>query len=361
MTTVTLHGELATAVGRAEWELQLDQPREAIAAIEANTGKLNAYLLRRHEESKGAVQYRVLVDGRDIGGPESDRVSPEFYLVGVFLRIDIVPVLQGAGGLWQTIIGVVLIVVGVVLAFTPLSAIAPYVIMAGIGMTLGGVSQMLSPSPKLGASSFARSFMQPDEISGKKEAPEATPSYLFSGAVNTTQQGNPVPVCYGGPIIVGSQLVSFAITGATIAEATIGAQKPPAEDSAFYDLPVWARLPLDPRAELVPTHRAVRQASVGQVKSVMAPGLGLPDNYPAAFAKLAGQPIPVGNASLPKQSLRDFLDTLVHFFNGNPAPVTWHEALDLYKVLEVGDTTNIARTSWKDIVLAIALFLSPEP
>lgn len=364
MTTVVLHGELATAMGRAEWQFEIQQPREAMAALEANTGKLYSYLARRHDESKGAVQYRVLVDGRDIGRPKPDEVPSDFYLVGVFVRIDIIPVMQGSGGLWQTIIGVVLVIVGVVLLFTPAAAVAPYVIMAGISMTLGGVAQMLAPSPKLGAGSspFGRTFMPPDALSGgEKEEAKNTPSYLFSGAVNTTLQGNPVPVCYGGPILVGSALISLAITGATVDSAQLGSMRPPRPNNPLYDLPVWTRLANDPRRGHVPSQKAVKQASVAAIQTVYAPALGIPSVYPANHLERAGQPIPIGNATLPRKTKRGYLSTLAYYFSGNPRPIKWTEAADLYKLLEVGDTTNLETMSWKDIVLATALFLSPNP
>lgn len=36
--------------------------------------------------------------------------------------------------------------------------------------------------------------------------------HIFSGAVNTSRQGDPVPVCYGGPIRVGSQVISISMS-----------------------------------------------------------------------------------------------------------------------------------------------------
>jgi predicted phage tail protein len=61
---------------------------------------------------------------------------------------------------------------------------------------LGGVTQMLF-SPKSAQS---------------VERPENRPSYSFDGAVNTTAQGSPVSVLYGGPLIVGSQVVSAGLS-----------------------------------------------------------------------------------------------------------------------------------------------------
>lgn len=41
-------------------------------------------------------------------------------------------------------------------------------------------------------------------------------SIAFNGPVNNTRQGNPVPVCYGGPIRVGSQVISVDLKAVDI-------------------------------------------------------------------------------------------------------------------------------------------------
>lgn len=61
--------------------------------------------------------------------------------------IHIVPRVVGAGGngTLQTILGAVMVVVGVIMMYTPAAAYAPSVIGAGIGMMVGGVAMMLMP------------------------------------------------------------------------------------------------------------------------------------------------------------------------------------------------------------------------
>jgi len=65
----------------------------------------------------------------------------------------------------------------------------------GIAMVMGGVVQMLSPQQR-GLSA--------------KDNPDNGASYNFNGAVNTSAQGNPVPVLYGR-MIVGSSVISAGI------------------------------------------------------------------------------------------------------------------------------------------------------
>ena len=62
-------------------------------------------------------------------------------------------------------------------------------------MMLGGVAQLLSPQQR-GLSA--------------KDGPENGASYNFNGPVNTTAQGNPVPLLYG-ELIIGSATVSAGI------------------------------------------------------------------------------------------------------------------------------------------------------
>lgn len=112
-------------------------------------------------------------------------------------EIRIAPVIRGAkrGGLFQTVLGVALIAVA---WWNPLSwstSIAMGVLAAGAGMAIGGVFQMMAPT---------------QQGLGTADRPENGASYNFNGPVNTTAQGNPVPLGYGKKI-VGSAVVSAGI------------------------------------------------------------------------------------------------------------------------------------------------------
>ena len=122
--------------------------------------------------------------------------------------IRIAPVLQGSGrgGLFQTILGAAMMVFAMWAAggFTSLAGLSSTLAsegwvgvtaMMGMSMMIGGVMQLLSPQIK--------------ELSAKDSAGNGA-SYHFNGVVNTTAQGNPVPLGYGR-IIVGSAVVSAGI------------------------------------------------------------------------------------------------------------------------------------------------------
>lgn len=65
----------------------------------------------------------------------------------------------------------------------------------GLSMMLSGVAQMLSPQQRLLSA---------------KDRPDNGASYNFNGPVNTTAQGNPVPLLYG-EMFVGSATISAGI------------------------------------------------------------------------------------------------------------------------------------------------------
>ncbi len=111
--------------------------------------------------------------------------------------IRIVPVIAGSkrAGSLQTIIGGVMIAAAFVLSFTPFAGVSPFLYQAGAAMAIGGVIQMLSPQAK---------------GLGTQDGPNNRSSYSFNGPVNTSVQGNPVPLLYGR-MIVGSAVISAGI------------------------------------------------------------------------------------------------------------------------------------------------------
>lgn len=116
--------------------------------------------------------------------------------------IKIVPLLIGSkkAGALQTILGAVLVVVGVVIGyFTGWTgvgwAIGSKIAMMGGAMMLGGVVQMLSP--------------QPAGLASKQDAANQA-SYAFGGVTNTAAQGYPVPILYGKRRI-GGAIISAGI------------------------------------------------------------------------------------------------------------------------------------------------------
>lgn len=180
--TVKLYGELGRRFGRVH-RLAVNSPAEAIRALVANYPGFETFM---RDADKRGLGFRV-INGRAELASESDIAEPAAR------EIKIVPTVIGASAGVRILIGAALIAA----AFIPgLQAASPYMISAGISLTLGGVIELLSPPP--GANE-------------PPEDPENTPSYVFNGPVNTLAQGHPVPVGYGR-LIVGGAVISGGLT-----------------------------------------------------------------------------------------------------------------------------------------------------
>ncbi len=187
LRTVILSGPLGREFGR-QFRLAVNSPAEALRALCIMVPGFQRFLANAKQRG---LEFAVFI-GRQNLSKDQLHDPP----AGDVIRIA--PVLVGAkrGGELQTIIGAVLIVVGVYFGFQP-------AINLGVSMVLGGVVQMLSPQPKgLGA----------------KDSPENAPSYSMNGTVNTQAQGNPVPVAYGGHDQRGMLVGSAVISGGILAE-----------------------------------------------------------------------------------------------------------------------------------------------
>lgn len=196
LRTIRLYGRLGAAFGR-EHRMAVNSPAEAVRALCSQLKGFEAYLMTSKDRGMG---YAVFLGKRNLSAEELD-VPPGNE------DIRIAPVILGAKkeGLFQVILGVALI--SVAAFFTAGSALAwgsvlgsgatgfgAAVASFGLSLALGGVAQMLAPSMK----------------GGPTDRPENQPSYAFNGPVNTSAQGNPVPLLYGR-MIIGSHVISAGI------------------------------------------------------------------------------------------------------------------------------------------------------
>jgi len=197
MKRIRLHGDLATKFG-AEWNLDVRSPAEALRAIQANRPGLLAHIM---ESDKQGVGYRIIAGERDLD--EAGLVSP-------FGRetLHIVPVIGGAkkGGLGMIILGAAVIFMTMGNATVLIAGasgtgagavtVASLGFNIGVGLILGGISQMLVKTPQAPAA---------------QDRPEDKPSHFFSGPVNSGRQGSAIPVGYGR-LLVGSIPISGGFT-----------------------------------------------------------------------------------------------------------------------------------------------------
>lgn len=176
---VRLYGVLGAKFGRYH-RLVVSTPQEAIKALSVTIPGFERFLQTAKDRG---LTFAIFNGKRNIGRDELEFFGTD--------DIRIAPIIIGSksGGVFQTILGAVLVVAGFVASFTPFAAASPYLYMSGASMMLGGVVQMLSP-------------MQGGLA--MRESPDNKPSYAFGGPVNTIAQGNPVPIGYGKRRIGGA-------------------------------------------------------------------------------------------------------------------------------------------------------------
>ena len=186
--TVRLYGVLGVTFGRVH-HLVIDTPREAIKALSVTIPGFEKFL----QTAKGnGLTFAVFNGKKNIGLDEIKFTGCE--------DIRIAPVIIGSkkAGVFQTILGAVLVAAGAVMTIMSGGTATPFatgLMMSGASMMIGGVIQMLSP-------------MQGGLAS--RQDPDNKPSYAFGGPVNTIAQGNPVPIGYGKRR-VGGAIISAGI------------------------------------------------------------------------------------------------------------------------------------------------------
>lgn len=189
MTRIELGGALGKTFGRAHDRL-IRTTAEAVNALSKTICGFEQYL---NTSKNRGLTYAVFKGKRNIG--KDDLCFP---VTGEVIRI--IPVVIGSkkAGLLQTVLGAVLVVVGVAVGYLSggtLSAVGYGAAKLGAAMMLGGVVQMLSP--------------QPSGLASKQSADNQA-SYAFGGITNTAAQGYPVPLLYGRRRI-GGAIISAGI------------------------------------------------------------------------------------------------------------------------------------------------------
>lgn len=191
LINIRLYGKLGAKFGRVH-RMAVKSPAEAVKALCVMVDGFEQYLM----EAKGNGMVFSIFSGKknlgedDLGVGSGDK------------DIRIAPVIEGAkkAGLFQTVLGAVLVVVGVAIAYfagwTGVGAAVGFGMAKFGGLLMaGGAIQMLSP--------------QSNGLSSRQDA-DNRPSYAFGGAVNTTAMGIPVAVLYGSREI-GGAIISAGI------------------------------------------------------------------------------------------------------------------------------------------------------
>jgi predicted phage tail protein len=221
---IRLYGKLAKFVGQRSFQAAVSNAAEAVRFLLANFPGLEQHMADQH--------YKVLVGDwsltlDEIHNPAGQQV------------IKIVPVVGGAGGGGGTgsiLAGIGLIAAAIVLGpaaggFLGLGAglggsggvvaatsvvgssfgliggaAASAIGFMGAALVLGGVAQMIAPTP---------STASVNSVGGTSGSSDPRESYSFNGVQNTSRQGVPVPIIFG-EVICGSITVSAGIDVAQV-------------------------------------------------------------------------------------------------------------------------------------------------
>ena len=197
---IKLYGRLAKFVGQRVFEADVASAAEAVRFLLVNFPQLEKHMADQY--------YRVSVGKYDLAADELHDPAGQ-------QEIKIVPVLAGADGVGKIFAGIGLIALSFLLpgagAFGAISVFGQAAtaggILTGIGtaasiigasLVLGGVAQLLTPTPRINIPGTAQDNNDPRK------------SYSFSGVQQTSRQGVPVPIVYG-ETIVGSVVISAGI------------------------------------------------------------------------------------------------------------------------------------------------------
>lgn len=204
---IRVYGRLSTFLKRRVFRAAVKDAAEAVRFLLVNFPGLQKHMADQFYEVR--VSNRPLMIGDD---------PTELHLpTGATEEISIVPVIAGAGsGAAKVLAGIGLVAAAIFLgpvaggflglgtgftAGATAGAIATAVGTLGASLIIGGVAQLLTPSPTL----------QQQQKIGKDSDSDPSKSYAFSGIQNVSRQGVPVNVVYG-ETIVGSIVISAGIS-----------------------------------------------------------------------------------------------------------------------------------------------------
>lgn len=183
MLELRFHGSLGRDFGRV-WNFEVGTVREAINALCAlKPGFRRAILLL----DQAGLVFKVRTKEEDLGEEHLEINLGD-------TRVDVVPIMRGAGAAGRIIAGVVLIAAGFVYGYVTSDWVdADHIAMLGLTLVIGGVVELLSPHPK------------------KEQFKDDIKSWTINGPLNTVDQGNPVPVIYG-EVLTGGVPISAGLT-----------------------------------------------------------------------------------------------------------------------------------------------------
>lgn len=174
-----------------QFQLEVKDTAEALRALYAQISNLRQTIQQGFYKIRIGKEY---IDNRYLE-------QGLFYRLKQGMTVHITPVVKGAkkAGVFQTIIGAVMVVVGYAFSWTGVGAVIG---SAGLGLMMGGVAQMLTKTPSM------------DTSANEAEKKQST---AFNNIQNMVAQGNSIPLAYGR-IRCGSLIISQGVETYTVDE-----------------------------------------------------------------------------------------------------------------------------------------------
>lgn len=182
--TIKLSGSLGRRFGVFH-KFAVDSYPEAIRALSSQVAGFKDFM---QSEIGSRMKFAVFVDGRNVGQHDE-----KAWQCAKEVRIIPIPTGSKSGGLFQVVLGAVVMATAFFTGGASLAAMGAFAssaFMMGGAMVLGGVMQMISP--------------QQGGMRMEIQSTENKPSYAFGGAVNTTAAGYPIPLPYGQRTVGGA-------------------------------------------------------------------------------------------------------------------------------------------------------------
>ena len=182
---IKVYGTLRKFLGQAEFEVDLNTPREAISFLACNFEGIKEHMAEQF--------YTIQVGER--------KITEDLLNFQTQDDIKIIPIVHG--NFFPLLLGGVLTALGsgsTILGLTLGSMVAPLALSIGTSMLIDGVTSMLSP-PQNNLSPTGQDSLDPAALAS---------NYSFTGLTNISRAGVPVNLVYG-EILVGSIVVSNGV------------------------------------------------------------------------------------------------------------------------------------------------------
>ena len=186
---IKVYGTLRKFLGQAEFEVDLNTPREAISFLVCNFKGIEKHMADQF--------YTIQVGARVITEDLLNFRSQDDIKIIPVVHGNFLPILLGAGALFgSSAIGTTLLG-SKLLATVAASALQ----VVGTSMLIDGVTSMLTPQIDTSLAVSGQNSLDPSALAS---------NYSFTGLTNISNAGVPVNLVYG-EILVGSIVVSNGV------------------------------------------------------------------------------------------------------------------------------------------------------